>query len=184
MVKFGDKRLAFVDLETTGLDSDIHEIIEIGVLIYNEREDKVEEEWDVKIAPNNIETASPVALEINGYKNNPDAYKTGLKSALIKFNSLVADCIIVGQNIAEFDLRFIYQNMKRLNIKPSWHRRDKQELGSLMWWIIKDIDVPGVSLANFCDFFEISNDGAHTALADCRRAYEVYRRAKQCLIGK
>jgi DNA polymerase III alpha subunit (gram-positive type) len=178
MPKFGDKNLAMVDIETTGLSIKDHEIIEIGALIYNEKEDRVLDEWEVKIAPRHIETASQQALKINGYMNNPNLYRTSIKSALIKFNNLVEGCIIVGQNIAEFDLPFIYRDMSEFNISPSWHRRDKLELGSLMWNTIKDIDMPGLSLANFCDFFKISNEGSHTALVDCRRTYEVYRRIK------
>jgi DNA polymerase III alpha subunit (gram-positive type) len=86
----------------------------------------------------------------------------------------VKDCIIVGQNI-EFDLKFIRKNMELLDIIPSFHRRDKLDLTSLAWWHIKDREVEGIGLSNFCDEFNISNVGAHSALIDCRRTLGVYR---------
>jgi len=179
MVKYNQKKLAFVDIELTGLDESKHEIIEIATIIYNQEEDRVEREWEKKIAPSHIETADPKALQINGYINNPHLYKSSLRSALIKFNSIARDCIIVGQNI-DFDLRFIRRNMELLDIKPSFHRRDKLDLTSLAWWDIKDSEVKGISLANLCDRFKISNAGAHTALIDCKRTFGVYK----CLMNK
>ena len=172
--KLFEYNLAMVDCETTGLDSQKHEIIELATLIYNPSDDKVTDEWVTKIAPSNIVTASPKALQINGYINNPQSYTNNIKSALIKFNSLVKDCIIVGQNI-EFDLKFINKNMTDLNIKPSFGQHRKLDLMSLAWWAVKDTEIPGMSLENFCNHFDVPNVGAHSALIDCRRTFEVYK---------
>jgi len=175
MTKLSEIRLAFTDTETTGLDEQKHEIVEIATLIYNPCNDKVEDEWVTKVAPTHIETASSIALRINGYVDNPKAYTKGLKSALIKFNSLVKNCFIVGQNI-EFDLKFIHKGMNDFGIKPSFGRHRKLELMSLVWWAIKNTDLEKMSLESLCNHFEISNVGAHTALVDCQRTFEVYKR--------
>ncbi len=174
--KLNEYKLAFVDTETTGLDYHQHEIIELATLIYNQQTDEIESEWETKIAPSHIETASPEALKINGYYNNPDTYTGNINSALIKFNSLVDGCIIVGQNIS-FDLGFIYYNMKPLNIKPSFGRRYLEMMG-MAWFAIKDSDTTKMSLESFCNNFGIPNVGAHSALVDCRRTFEVYRHLK------
>ncbi len=174
MTKLYEIKLAFVDTETTGLELQKHEIIELATIIYDPNDDKVTDEWSTKIAPLNIETASPKALQINGYINNPQLYTNNLKSALIKFNSLVKDCMIVGQNI-EFDLKFIYKSMAVLNIKPSFGYHRKLDMMSLAWWAVKDTEIPGMSLENFCDYFDVPNVGAHSALVDCRRTFEVYK---------
>jgi DNA polymerase III epsilon subunit-like protein len=171
--KLYERKLAFIDTETTGLDPDTHELIEMGVLIYDPNKEEVEKEWDVKIAPSHIETASDVALSINGYADDPESYTGSLKSALIKFNSLTKDCMIVGQNV-EFDIKFIKLGMEQFNIEPAFHRHWKLEMVSLAWWAIKNSDISGVSLAKLCDHFSISNVGAHRALTDCRRTYELY----------
>lgn len=173
MGKFANKRLAFTDIETTGLYENEHEIIEIATIIYDPEEDRVIEEWEKKVSPTHIETASPIALKINGYNNDPDSYTGSLKSALIKFNSLAKDCMIVGQNI-EFDLRFINKNMEELDIKSSFGRHAKLDLMAIAWPLVKG-EIDGLSLAHLCTHFSISNIGAHGALVDCRRAFGVYK---------
>lgn len=177
--KISELKLAFVDTETTGLSVQEHELIEIGVLLYNPAEDQVEKEWGYKIAPSHIETANEYALQINGYNDNPGAYRGNLKSGLIKFNSLVKDSLIVGQNVS-FDLGFIYEGMNKLDIKPIFGRRYLDLMG-LAWWAVKDTDIPGISLENFCTHFNISNVGAHSAAVDCRRTFEVYRKVSEYL---
>lgn len=172
--KLSEFNLAFYDSETTGLSEIDHEIIEMAVIIYDPRQDKVIEEWETKIAPIHIETASPKALQINGYINNPGLYTGNLKSALIKFNSLVRGCMIIGQN-TDFDLKFAYKNMADLNIKPSFDRHRKLELMSMSWFAVKDSDIPGMSLSDLCNHFSVSNIGAHAALIDSRRSLEIYR---------
>lgn len=167
-------KLAFIDIETTGLSINDHEIIEIGAIIYNQKEDKIEGEWERKIFPKHIETADPQALKINGYINNPELYKGNLKSALIKFNSLVKNCILVGQNIS-FDISFLRKNMLEFGIKPSFSFRSLDLIG-LAWFAVKDTDMSRISLEHLCNHFSVSNVGAHTALIDCRRAFEVYRK--------
>ena len=173
MIKLNELNLAMTDVETTGLDSNEHEIIEIATIIYNPREDKIIKEWETKVAPRHIETADQEALRINGYLNNHKLYITNLKSALIKFNSLVGNCIIVGQN-TDFDLAFINKAMDEFNILPSFDYR-KLDLMSLVWWAVKDTDIPGLSLTKICNHFNISNVGEHSALVDCRRTFEVYK---------
>ena len=182
MIKLNELNLAFVDLEMTGLDENIHEIIEIAVIIYNQKEDKIIKEWETKVSPINLETADQKAIKINGYINNPGLYSAGLKSSLIKFNSLTKDCIIIGQNI-DFDLRFIKKNMSDFGIEPHFDFR-KLDLMSLAWWLVKDTDIPGLSLKKLCDHFGITNVGEHSALIDCRRTFEVYERILNLYKGK
>lgn len=174
-------KLAFLDLETTGLSPKHNEIIEVGILLYDQESDQIEKEWEYKIAPSNIETASPMALKLNGYNDNPQSYKGNLKSAMIKINSLIdKECLIVGQNVGGFDLPFIYNAMESLGIKPGFSRRYLDLMG-LAWWAVKDTDIPGISLENFCTHFNVSNDGAHGAIVDCRRTFEVYRKVSEFL---
>jgi DNA polymerase III alpha subunit (gram-positive type) len=175
IMKFlADKKLAFTDLELTGLCLKKHEIIEIGVLIYNQHRDEIEKEWSVKVAPLHIETASQKALVINGYINNPDNYRNKLNPSLIKFNSIVKGCMLVGYNIG-CDVGFIKRDMDKLNIRPTFSRIPL-DLMSMVWFAIKDSNIKGMSLDTVCDYFDICNIGSHSALIDCRRSYELYRK--------
>ena len=51
---------AFIDIETTGLNLRKHEIIEIGVVLTTPTLEIIEE-FEIKIKPENIESADPVA---------------------------------------------------------------------------------------------------------------------------
>jgi hypothetical protein len=109
-------KIAFIDTETTGLSCCEHEIIEIAAIIYDQKNDNVIKEWECKVAPRHIESANSEALQINKYINNPSLYVANINSALIKFNSVVANCILVGQNI-DFDLMFIKKFMDEFPLK-------------------------------------------------------------------
>ena len=54
--------VVFLDVETTGLDPRAHEIVEIAIVALDGQV-----LLDTKVKPQNIEAASPRALEINGY---------------------------------------------------------------------------------------------------------------------
>lgn len=178
-LKYYNRNLAFVDCETTGLKIDRHEIIEIAAIVYDRKQDKVLEEYEDKVAPRRIHTAQAKALEINGYTNNHGLYTGNIQSTLIKFNNIVKDCIIVGQNIF-FDLQFIESAMAEFNFTPAWDLTKRIDLMAMAWPYVQDIDLPGLGLRNFCDHFNLSNEGQHTALVDCRRSLSVYR----CLMDK
>lgn len=172
---FGDLNLAFIDIESTGLDKNIHEIIELGLIIYDQKNDTVKLEWETKIKPIHIETASIHALEINGFNKNAELYTNDLETEIAKFNRLASDCIPVGQNIS-FDLGFIFNVMKKLDIKPLFNNRRYLDTMSLSWQYIRNQDIKDLSLYYLCDHLGISNEGAHGALIDCKRTLEVYRK--------
>ncbi len=67
-------RLAFIDTETTGLDPNFHEVIEIGCVVADWKPDLFGERTlvesstlDIKIIPEHIERADPKALAVNHY---------------------------------------------------------------------------------------------------------------------
>lgn len=60
--------IAFVDIETTGLDPDVHEIWEVGLI----DPDGAEHRW---FLPVDLGRADPIALDIGGYhRRHPEGY--------------------------------------------------------------------------------------------------------------
>jgi DNA polymerase III epsilon subunit-like protein len=90
--------LAFIDIETTGLNLIKHEIIEIGCVITTP-DLEVIEEFELKIKPEHISNADKVALKINQYKEDLWEDALSLKEALSIFMSKVNNCIMVGHNV-------------------------------------------------------------------------------------
>ena len=83
-----DSLLAFIDTETTGLNPDVHEIIELALIVCKQisvpgRGPKIEiiKEYEWKIKPARIDLAQEDALRINGYAQ----YKvTDIEKALLQ----------------------------------------------------------------------------------------------------
>ena len=99
------KKLAFVDIETTGINPFKHEIIEIGCLIakQNDRGEWVTvEEFEFKVKPEHIETAETEALRINGYNETNWMFAHSLEEALKTLSQKCDGCVLVGQNISSF----------------------------------------------------------------------------------
>ena len=97
--------LAFVDIETTGLNLIENEIIQIGCVV-TDISLKVIEEFEIKIKPKHIETSDPVSLKISHY--DPEEWKeaVNLKQAIKIFADKTENTIMVGHNIS-FDASFL-----------------------------------------------------------------------------
>ena len=97
--------LAFIDIETTGINVLKHEIIEIGCVVTTPNFELIGE-LELKIKPEHIETADPVALKINHYDEKLWASGHTLPEAMKMLAEISKDCIMVGQNVA-FDSGFL-----------------------------------------------------------------------------
>ncbi len=166
--------LAFIDIETTGLDVINHEIIEIGCVLTTPKL-KVIEEFELKIKPEHIEIADPISMKINHYNKDSwtDAYT--LKDAIRILSDKVKDSIMVGQNVA-FDFSFLEHAFSKAKIKNSMHYH-KLDTISIAWAKFnKNIDFEHFSLRDMCLHFGIKNEKAHHALSDARATYKLYKK--------
>jgi len=165
------KEIKFIDVETTGLDPNKHEIIEIAIVPLEDGETF----WHSYIKPERIEDASPKALEINGYAKNPHLWDNAptLAEVAPTIRSWLLDSLPAGQNIP-FDMGFIQAALAKYDLWRgiSYHKLDVMTLA------VEHLAPCGLtlfSLNNICDFLGISNEGAHSALADAIRAKQVYK---------
>ena len=168
------EKLAFIDVETTGLNMFTHELIEIGCVLATP-ELEVIEEFELKIKPERIEDADPVSLKVNHYNDRDWKKATDLKKAMQKFSKKVNGAIMVGHNVA-FDLGFLEQAFHATGIpNPThYHRLDTM---SIAWAKVhRDVSVDHFSLRELCERFHIKNEHAHTALSDARATFELYKK--------
>ncbi len=164
-----EKPRRFVDTETTGLDPDVHEIIEIAII-----DEHGNEILHTKVKPQHIETAHPVALRVNGYNEEDWKNAPTWEEIAPAVSEALQGALIFGQNI-RFDYEFITRHMKKVDSKLlkglGYHTIDTI---TLAWEHLGPCGVKSVSLDRICTFLGISNEGAHTALVDARRCLEVY----------
>ncbi len=176
------QNLAFIDVETTGLDADKHEVIEIGcVLVSQDWTDGAKpafesiEEFELKIKPERIEDADKVALRVNGYDPSAWVFAYNLKEAMQIFSKKTEGAIMVGHNVC-FDYGFIDKAFKITGIENKMHYHKLDTISIAFAKLHDHGDVGKFSLRFLCEYFSIENKNAHTALSDARATFEVYKK--------
>ena len=165
---------AFIDIETTGLNVLENEIIEIGCVLTTPQLEVIEE-FELKIKPEHIENADPISLKISHYDPKNWELAHTLSEAMEILSTKVKDHIMVGQNIA-FDSGFLeYAFLKTQKSNPMHYH--KLDTISIAWAkLFKNSDLKHFSLREMCLRFGIKNENAHTALADARATFELYKK--------
>ncbi len=166
--------LAFIDIESTGLDVIIHEIIEIGVVITTP-DLEVIEEFEIKIKPERIENANPTALKINHYNEKDWEGAISMREAIKMLALKVKDCIMVGQNVA-FDAGFLEHAFSRIDVPNPMHYHRLDTISIAWAKLHKQPDLEHFSLREMCARFGIVNERPHSALSDARATYELYKK--------
>ncbi len=151
-----------------------HEIIEIGVVL-TAPDLEVIEEFDLKIVPEHIESADPVALKVNHYDEKDWKNALNLKKAMKILADKTKDCIMVGHNVA-FDAGFLEYAFNETSIANTMHYH-KLDTISIAWAKLhRDPSLEHFSLRELCVRFGIENKKAHTALSDARATFELYKK--------
>lgn len=164
-------KITFVDTETTGLDANIHEVIEFGAVEteYNNGVFTVLKKHSYKIKPQKIESADKEALRVNGYK--PEDWESALeqKSIAPKIRKIMTGCdYLVGQRLY-FDLRMIQKMLDNNKIKVFYPKyMDTKQ-------IAEELQESNTSLEYLCKKYNILFEGRqHTALTDCEITLKVF----------
>jgi DNA polymerase III alpha subunit (gram-positive type) len=161
-------RLAIVDIETTGLDSEKHQILEYAACLLPEND------WVHFSLPIDTALASDQALEVNEYYER----RTELLSieehpyeAAELIHQDLKGRIFVGNN-PQFDARFIAKLLDKYDLQPSWnyHLVDLKALVAGSFRI-----APPWSTADIAKWIGVPlPDNAHTAIADVEWNVSVY----------
>lgn len=159
------------DLETTGVSPYNDEVIEISAV--KARKGKVVEEFSQLVNPKR--TIPFAASRVNNITDDMVSDAPFFDEVLRQFLEFVGEDVLVGHNIQSFDMKFINRDCERYfhqlitndyvdtlilakRCFPEWrHRR----------------------LGDLADYYGISTQGAHRALADCRMNQRVFE-----LLGK
>ncbi|MEK7071534.1 MAG: 3'-5' exonuclease, partial [Patescibacteria group bacterium] len=166
--------LAFIDLETTGLNLIKHEIIEIGCVLTTP-ELKVIEEFELKIKPERVEDADPTSLKISHYHEADWASAYPLEKAMKILAKKTKDCIMVGQNVA-FDSGFLEYAFAKIGVSNAMHYHKLDTIAIAWAKLHKESDLKHFSLREMCVRFGIKNERSHTALSDARATFELYKK--------
>jgi DNA polymerase-3 subunit epsilon len=178
MESMKNKNLAFIDIETTGFNPETQEIIEIGCIIVKQNNGvpaEIIHEFELKIKPEKLENADPEALAINGYNEAEWLFASTLEQAMVVFAEKTKDCIFVAHNAA-FDWSFVSKAFSLTGVENKMFYAKIDTISFALAKLHRDPELTRYSLAALCERFGITNDRAHSALADTRAMVEIYRK--------
>jgi DNA polymerase-3 subunit epsilon len=172
--------LAFVDIETTGLDSEKHEIIELAFVLVKQLGDKgqefeVIEEMEFKIKPERIEDADPQSLKVNGYDPSAWIFANTLTEAMKVFSEKTKDAIFVAHNLT-FDYSFMDKAWKKTGVPNEMFYPKIDTISIAYAKLHANPRIDKFRLQKLCEYFGIENAKAHSALSDTRALFEVYKK--------
>jgi DNA polymerase III epsilon subunit-like protein len=169
---------AFMDCEFGGLDPELHDITEIGVIVTDARlAETVQREWKVAARAERI---TPSSIEISGYDAAVWAKEAvPVRQALTELAALLpTNCKVVpaGQNV-RMDVAFLERAYKNCGIPwPfDYHVIDLATL-FFAWSLVAGERVEALSLRQAATRAGLAqNKVAHRALADARLTLETFR---------
>jgi DNA polymerase III epsilon subunit family exonuclease len=157
------------DLETTGLDPNRHEIIEIGAIKVTPNATQ-HEGFQALIKPNKKIPAK--ITEINGITNEMvDTEGRQLSDVLPEFVEFVGSHRLIAYN-ANFDMGFLQAAAQKNGIKVHNDHACALNMARRAW-----PGLPSYKLGSVAEQLNISPQGSHRALKDCEMAATVYMAA-------
>ncbi len=164
--------LFVVDLEMSGSNAQLHEVLDVGGVLTSLAPGLPEQEaWGARVKPRHIGNAVPGALKVVGY--TPKGWKDALdlERAFEKFAALGRDAVITGWGISQ-DMAFLVESFRRLG-QPWPFATVALDVQPIARTILNDSHVDRFNLGHVADRLGIGRMGEHGALADAYATYDV-----------
>lgn len=179
------------DIETTGLDSHVHDVIEISMYRLGDESETAQKTWCLK--PLTPETIDQDALRINGHKLDDLLHKTKEgrerylepRKVIVDIENWLADDglpadkrFLIGQNIG-FDkdrLEMLWTKCESKDSFPIGRRMMDTMILELFFDFCKGSFAEGYSLNQIIKKYGVKNEKAHSAAADVKATKEVFEK--------
>lgn len=184
-----DRNLLVCDVETTGANPRVHQIVSIGALLLDRTTlDEVTSMTTlVQLAPEALAHADPKSMQIHGLSiRQLGAAPTPIEVVTRFLDNFGANFYFCGWNIC-FDTQFLgalfEQAGRRLDFDTL--RFHKLDLWSLLEvaWLRGVFPVPPESLSRVCRVFGIERQHVHDSLEDARITAKILRKTLRMLVG-
>ena len=170
-----NKPIAITDVETTGLDPIEHEIIEIGLVLINQKTFEIIDRLDIKVLPNHPETADSFAIKLNGYNTSEWENAKTIQEVMTLYGEKTKDAIFCAHNVT-FDWGFISKAFKETGVKDQmdYHRLN---LFTMTWSILRNLGIKKLNMNEVAKFLEIPEEPTpHRTINGTMTEYEIYKR--------
>lgn len=163
-MRYSERPLVIVDLETTGLDAMVHDIIDLAILVVDQDRFKVMDRYSARIRPRNIRRAAKRALELVGY--SPALWRTSvpLDAAMEIFSEKAAGAVLCSANVY-LARSFLDAAFKRCGVEDttSYHHVD---LMSVAWAAAPTLKLKRLTMDALCRTFGIPEQSLPRRAAD------------------
>lgn len=153
------------DVETTGLNPEENEIIEIGAL--KVRGGKVQERFMEFIRPKVM--ISSAITKLTGITNEMVEQARSRREVVSEFLEFCGDDILIGHNVI-FDYSFV-----KVSALGEGMLFEKAGIDTLKIARKVHKDMESKSLGNLCDYYNIENNAAHRAYHDALATAKLYQ---------
>lgn len=172
------RKIAMTDLETSGDIFGVHEILEIGLVLFDPATFEIVDSYNRKVKPVRIETAVQAALDYNGYNEQGWKDAVSLKEAIAEYGERAGEGIFCAYN-ATFDWGFISEAFRAAGIEnpmSTFENHDRLDLLSIAWERgLKN--EKSWSLKTACKLFGVEPEPEpHNALNGAMTAYKLFKK--------
>jgi len=171
--------LLVLDVETTGPDSQLHEVVEVGAVLLNRSTLQPLKRFQSLVRPERFHNADPRSLRIHGLSAEKLANAPRPDEVVGRFvEELGLEYIFCAWNVG-FDTQFLRSLFRSAGRLEEFNRIDyhKVDLWSLLElaWVLGFCPEEPKSLTDVCRMFHIERADVHGALQDALIAAEVLR---------
>ena len=153
------------DIETTGLNQQEHEIIEIGAL--KVRQGKVTQRFMEFIKP---ECAIPAQItELTGISDKMVEAARSCREVLADFVDFCQEDILIGHNV-QFDFSFVWNHAQK-----NGYAFEHKGIDTLKIAKAAHPSLPSKKLGALCEHYQIQNPAAHRAYYDALATAKLYQ---------
>lgn len=177
------KDILLIDLETTGLDSTKHEIIQLAVIVLDKSTLKEKVQYSSFVKPNKWSNRDPESMAINKIDYSQVKSAPSLKQVLSELTNLTDGNVILANWGGHLDSVFLQAAFRKTKLPYPFDYHVFNIWGLAFSYLAKhnllknSNKFTGFSLDDLSKRFKIKDTGTrHDALTDCRIEAEVLRK--------
>ncbi|MBI2984011.1 MAG: 3'-5' exonuclease [Candidatus Kerfeldbacteria bacterium] len=169
-------RLAFTDIEATGMWPPAGEIIEIGLVVAEAQTLEVVDRLNVKVRPTHIETAVAGALRVSGYRPEDWQEAVSLRQALDQYVKRAHGAVFCAWRVA-FDFSFLQFALETNGFLPKEHFTDHLCVYTMAWYVLREKHIKPFRLRQVAEYLGLPPEPEpHRAVNGAELAWAVYRK--------
>ena len=178
-----NKDLLLIDIESTGLDPDRHEIIQLAGILLDKKTLKEKKSFVSFVKPKNWKNRDKESMAVNKIEYNQLQNAPSITQVLRKFNRTFPKNVVLSYYVGIMDIIFLHAAYKKAKMKYPFDYHTFNIWSLFYPYMAKKNKLKsrkqfaGFGLESMLEHFKIKVKGnLHDALVDCKMEAEVLRK--------